>query len=419
AFRKDRVGDPAPYVYKSTDYGKSWTKLVNGLRAGEPVRVVREDPERKGLLYAGTETGMYVSFDGGAKWQTFSGNLPVVPVTDLDVKHGDLIVGTEGRAFWIVDDLSIVRQHADSIMAAGVHLYKPRTAHLLGGGGGFGSPRNAGRNPPNGATVYYSLASTPDSADTVKLEILEASGVVVRSYSNKEGTGTSKLAPKAGVNAYSWDLRRTAPTTLTGIVLFGAPGNGGTRVTPGMYQVRLTAAGTTRTQSFEVKNDPRLSTPPAQVAERDSVARLLVTRIGEIHDAVLRVRDLKTQVQGIVTRAKDADSAKAIATSGGAIVKKIETLDPRMTTKAQNGQDIINFANGINGQYGFLLGQVEGNPVLTQPVKERLLELERLWASLRAEVEAVETGDVAAFNRLLAAAKVEPVIVKKKPNTVM
>jgi len=252
----------------------------------------------------------------------------------------------------------------------------------------------------------------------VRLEFLDSKGAVVRSYSNKEGTGPSRLAPKAGVNTFAWDLRRPAPTTLPGVLLFGAPG-AGARVLPGTYSVRLTVGTTTRTQSFEVKQDPRRETPMPQLVERDSVANLLVTRIGEIHDAVLRVRDLKTQVQGFVTRTKEADSAKAIGAMGGTIVKKLETADPKLTTKAQNGQDIINYANGINGQYGFLLGQVEGNPVLTQGVKERLAELERLWRTLRTEVETIENVDIAAFNKLLQASKVEGVIGKKKPGTVM
>ncbi|MBK8647572.1 MAG: exo-alpha-sialidase [Gemmatimonadetes bacterium] len=198
AYRKDRVGDPAPYIYRSTDFGKTWTTLVNGLRAGEPVRVVREDPERKGLMYAGTETTVYISYDGGARWQLFAGNLPVVPVTDLEVRHGDLIASTEGRAFWILDDLSVIRQHADSLASAAAHLYQPRTALLVGGGGGFGGGAGAnmvGRNPRSGAVINYRLASAPDSATTVRLEFLDSKGAVVRSYSNKEGNGT--VAPRS------------------------------------------------------------------------------------------------------------------------------------------------------------------------------------------------------------------------------
>jgi photosystem II stability/assembly factor-like uncharacterized protein len=419
SFRKDRVGDPTPHIFRSTDYGRSWTRLVNGLRDGEPVRVVREDPERRGLMYAGTETGVYLSYDGGARWQPFSGNLPVVPITDLEVRHGDLIAATEGRAFWILDDLSVIRQHADSVVAAGAHLYRPRAAWLLPGGGCFGGGGGSrvGRNPPGGAQVFYRLASAPDSATTVKLEFLDGRGAILRTLSNREATGGTRLTPQAGANAANWDLRRTAPTQLAGVVLFGAPPGGGSRVSPGTYTVRLTVGSIVRTQPLEVRQDPRVGATPPQVAERDSLANHLVARIGEMHDAVLRLRDVKTQVQGFVTRTKDADSAKAIATSGGAIVKKVESLDPRLTTKATNGQDIINYANGINGQFGFLLGQIEGNPVVTQGARERLAELERLWRALRAEVEAVE-ADVEAFNRLLQSAKIEGVVAKPKPRVV-
>jgi photosystem II stability/assembly factor-like uncharacterized protein len=417
AFRRDRLGDPAPLIYKSTDFGRTWIRLVSGLREGEPVRVVREDTERRNLLYAGTETGVYVSYDGGARWQPFPVGLPIVPITDLEVRHGDLIAATEGRAFWILDDLGPIRQHADSVVSAAAHVYTPRAA-IHGQSGGFGNPTNAGRNPPAGATVYYRLATAPDSAATVTVEFLDVRGTVIRTLSNKEGTGSARLAPKAGINRVTWDLRRAAPTQLPGVLLFGAPGNAGARVTAGNYQVRLKVGDVVRTQPLVIRNDPRLQATQAQVAERDSVANLLVQRITEMHDAVLRMRDVKTQVQGFVTRTKDADSAKAIAASGGAIVKKVEGLDPRLTTKASNGQDIINYANGINGQVGFLLGQIEGNPVLTQGARDRMAELELLWRALRGEIEGVE-ADVEAFNRLLAASKVEGVIGKKKPGAIM
>src|SRR5690606_36998295 len=173
-----------------------------------------------------------------------------------------------------------------------------------GGFGGFGGGSMVGRNPPSGAVVHYRLGSAPDSATTVRLEFLDSKGAVVRSYSNKEGTGPARLAPKAGYNIFAWDLRRPAPTQLPGVLLFGAPG-AGARVLPGTYTVRLTVGSTTQSQSFEVQQDPRRVTPVAQLVERDSVANLLVSRIGEIHDAVNRVRDLKTQVQGFVTRTKD------------------------------------------------------------------------------------------------------------------
>lgn len=410
AYRKDRVGDPAAHVFRSTDYGKTWTRLVSGLRENEPVRVVREDTERRGLLYAGTETGVYVSYDAGAKWMPYTG-FPVTPVTDLKVKHGDLIAATEGRAFWILDDLSVIRQRADSLSNSAVHLYAPRNAMLAGGSSG--PTRNAGRNPPFGATVYFRVASAPDSATTVKMEFLDKKGTVLRAFVSR-GDSTDRITVKAGLNSVNWNLRRTAPTRLAGILLFGAPSDGGARVAPGTYQARLTVGATVLTKSFDVLQDPRIDVPAAVIAERDSIATLLSNRIAEIHDAVLRVRDLRTQVSGFTTRTKDAPNADTIAKAGKALGDKLSKLDPRMTTKAGNGQDIINYANGINGQYGFLLGQVEGNPSLTKPVRERLVELEKLWSALRGEVEQVETVDVAAFNALLQAGKVQGLITPAK-----
>ncbi|MBP7549098.1 MAG: glycosyl hydrolase [Gemmatimonadaceae bacterium] len=423
AFRKDRVGDPEPYLFRSTDYGRTWTKLVAGLKAGEPVRVVREDPERRGLLYVGAENGAYFSVDAGATWQRFSG-MPVTPVTDLEVRHGDLIASTEGRAFWILDDLSPLRQHSAEVARAAAHLYAPRRAILLAGGGGFGGGgggTRVGRNPPTGGTVHFRLAAAPDSSTKVSLEFLDARGVVLRTYSDRSGAGPARLAARAGLNTFTWDLRREAPTTLQGVQLFGAPSGGGAKVLPGRYQVRLTVGAFAQTQPFDVVNDPRLEPIPAAViAERDSIANLLVARIGEIHDAVLRVRDVRAQVAGIVTRTATDPMADSIAAEGKKLTTKAESLDPRMTTKAGNGQDIINYANGINGQFGFLLGQVEGNPGLTAQIRERLAELERMWGALRAEVEVLETTDVERFNQLLERAKVPGLITPKpKPRVVM
>ncbi|MBY0491637.1 MAG: glycosyl hydrolase [Gemmatimonadaceae bacterium] len=413
SFRKDRLGDYTPHVYVSRDYGATFTEMVSGFRPNEPVRVVREDPARKGLLYAGTETGVYVSYDGGA-WMPFTG-FPVTPVTDLAVKHGDLIASTEGRAFWILDDLSVLRQRADSLASAAVHLYAPRPAVLLASGTAPAG-KGAGANPAFGATVYFRLAAAPDSVTTVSVEFLDSKGTVVRSFASKDSL--NKLTAKAGLNSLYWNLRRAAPARLGTVLLFGAPNDGGAHVSPGQYSVRLTftqgGKSTVLTRPLTVQNDPRVTTPVALVAERDSVANLLSTRINEIHESVLRLRDVKGQVAGFVQRAKETSAPDTIAAAGKALTGKLDKMDPRLTTKAANGQDIINYANGINGQYGFLLGQVEGNTQLTQPVKDRLVELEKIWAALRAEVEQIELVDVPAFNKLLESKGVPGVVSAKK-----
>jgi hypothetical protein len=431
ALRMDRHGDYAPYAFKSTDYGKTWTRINNGLRDGEPVRVIREDTERRGLLFAGTETGVYVSYDGGGNWQPFSRNLPITPISDLSVRHGDLYAATEGRAFWALDDLSPLRQMNDQVAKADVYLYAPRTAVF---GGGPSTPTTtAGRNPSPGANIFFSLAKAPDSVQVVKLEMLDASGRVLREYprvvpgapapaavSGPQGPVRTMPNPKAGLNAFQWDLRADPPTSLPGnINIWGGP-SGGYLVSPGKYQVRLTVGSTVQTQPFDVRADPRLNTPPAEIAARDSLSRAINARVGEIHDALLRIRDVKEQVSKFVDRTKETSVSVAIAGKGKDIVAKVDTLEPKLSTKAANGQDVINYRNGINAQYSFLLGNVEGSDIVTQPSRERFAELEKLWSALRAQVETIELQDVPAFNKLLLDAGVSGVILKaQKPQIVM
>jgi photosystem II stability/assembly factor-like uncharacterized protein len=429
AFRMDRRGDYTPHAFRSTDYGRSWTRITNGLRAEEPVRVVREDPERRGLLYAGTETGVYLSYDGGASWQPFSRNLPIVPVTDLEVRHGNLYASTEGRAFWALDDLTAVRQMSAQVAKDSVHLFAPRVALL--GGAPAAPTTTAGRNPPPGANVYFTLARAPDSAQVVKLEFLDQSGKVLRTFNRAPATPAASpggggggapaapFRPVAGLNAYQWDLRADPPTSLPGNINIWGTTNG-YLVPPGRYQVRLTVGSTVQAQTFEVRNDPRVTTPAAELAARDSLARTINARIGEINDALIRLRDVKEQVSKFVERTKDAPSAAAIAGKGKAITAAVDTLDPQLSTKAANGQDVINYRNGINAQYAFLLGNVEGNDVVSQPARERFAELERLWPALRARIETLEQQDVPAFNKLLQEAGVTGVIVQgKKPRLTM
>jgi hypothetical protein len=427
AFRMDRHGDYTPYAYKSTDYGKTWTLITKGLRAGEPVRVVREDPAKRGLLYAGTETGVYISFDGGGNWQSLSRNLPAVPIADLDVRHDDLYAATEGRAFWALDDLSALRQLSPQMVASPAHLFTPRAA--LRGGGPSPATTSAGRNPPSGANIYYWLASAPDSTTDFKLEFLDGAGKTIRTFEKSKPAAPGspaptppgpRLEPKAGLNAFQWNLRANPPTALPGnISMFGGPTDG-YLIPPGQYQVRMTYATTTQTDALEVLPDPRLATPAAEIAAHDSLAKLINTRVGEINESLIRLRDVKDQIAKFVERSKDAPNAPAIAAQGKLIGEKTDTLGPKLSTKAANGQDIINYRNGINAQYVFLLGNLEGNDIVTQPVRDRLVELEKLWSALRTQVETIEQQDVPELNKLLEAGKVDGVIVPKpKPKVIM
>ncbi len=221
-----KLDDLKPYIFKTTDFGKTWTKITSGIPDGAYTHAVREDTVQKNLLYAGTETGIYVSFDGGANWQSLQLNLPNSPIHDLIVKNDDLIVATHGRSFWILDDLTPLRA-AGAQAATETMLYKPRLTYRLRWPDFFERRQPVGDNPPNGAIIYYYLATAPKGV--VTLEFLDTSGKVVRRYSNEEKKEAEtppewpdqtppeeKIPTDVGVNRFAWDLRLQGPTPLAG-----------------------------------------------------------------------------------------------------------------------------------------------------------------------------------------------------------
>ena len=264
-----QLGDFKPYIYKTDDYGKSWTLLTtgaNGIPADAPTRVVREDPDRPGLLYAGTEFGMYVSFDDGARWRPLQLNLPVTPITDIAVHRNDLVLSTQGRAFWILDDLTPLHQLSDAVVAERAHLFKPRTAiryHYRAGFGGPESDRGASDDlpeyPPAGAMIDYWLAS---AGTPVTIDILDAKGVVIRTFSSDSTRdtsaariGTPRLPSRAGLNRVVWDMSYPGPWSAGGA---GRRGGSGPMAAPGRYTVRLTSNGQSSTQPLDLMADPRV-----------------------------------------------------------------------------------------------------------------------------------------------------------------
>jgi len=293
------LGDFAPYIYRTDDYGKTWIKLTdghNGIAADEPTRVVREDPVRPGLLYAGTEFGMYVSFDNGGHWQSFQLNLPVTPVTDIKLAHGDLILSTQGRSDWILDNLGPLRQLTPQVAASSDFLFKPATAIRSGGRGGFGGRGAVGpQYPATGATVGYYLASAPPAP--LKLEFLNAAGKVVASFSSNaaaapaggrgggrgRGARAARLEATPGMHRYTWDLRY--------------PNNGPTAV-PGNYSVRLSTGSWSQTQPLVIKEDPRVTADGVTTAD-----------LQEQFDHNMRVLALVQQVNKLVARVRAADQS--------------------------------------------------------------------------------------------------------------
>ncbi len=420
--------DHSPQFFRTTDYGRTWTRISGNLPAEEAGRVVREDPERRGVLYAGTEAGAYVSYDGGVRWESLQRNLPRVPVSDLQVRRGDLVAATEGRSFWILDDISPLRQRSDAIQRVSAHLYAPRAAYLVE----RGDPAvpGMGRNPPAGAMVYYWLAAA-DTTVPITMEFIDAAGVSVRKYSSK-GSSTPPLTPtppptppptllpmKAGLNRFVWNLRREDPTRVQGLMTVGQIR--GNRVPPGKYQVKLTAGGRTMTQPIDVLADPRVEVTDADRAAYIAMSNAAYQRVSELHEAVVRMRDVREQVNGLMGRTKELPNTREIAAAGKGIADSVAALDGRLVSpKARTFQDVVNFRNGLNDQYLFMMEALdETDPPVTQGFRDRFRDLDAEWAGHQRRIERLFDVDVANFNKLVQAGGATPVIIQKpKPRPV-
>jgi len=398
--------DMAPYIFKSTDYGKTWEKRVDGVPAESWAHVVREDPVRKDLLYAGTEHGIFVSFNGGRTWQSLQLNLPVTPVTDLQVhRSGDLVAATSGRAFWILDDVSPLRQAAENL--GPVHLFQPRAAVRTNlGAAGANLPPRLGKNPPAGAILDFYLAKE----GTVKLEIRDSAGDVVRTYSNekKEGQTNPDLKVKIGMNRTNWDLRYDTPAAIPGVFLFG--GVHGRKAIPGMYEVRLTAAGETKTAKLEVRDDPRVKTTPRQYAEQSKLLGEVFAAFDDLHKSVIRLRAVRTQIEDLVKRASD----KNVESAGKALAEKLTAEEDALIQKRTvDMQTVINFPVRLDHHLLVLANDVDDSGELTDGARKRAADLLKQWNEHKTTLAGLFGSELDAFNKQVAGAKVPHVTVPK------
>ncbi len=301
AVNRYKLDDFGPYIFKTTDYGRSWRAIVRGIPDGHFIRVVREDPARRGLLYAGGEFGVYVSFDDGEHWQSLQLNLPVTPVRDMVVKENDLVLATHGRSFWILDDLTPLYQLNGEVAAADVHLFEPRATFRMGGGGFGGFMPGVGNNPPSGAVVHYYFADEPE--EEVKLAFLEADGTEIREFSSKPEGGREEgdVSVEAGMNRFVWNLRYPDASSFPGMIMWAGT-TSGPRAAPGTYQVRLTVGDRELTETFEVVKDPRIDATQADLQEQFDFLVRIRDRVSEANDAVARIRDIRGQVDAAVQR---------------------------------------------------------------------------------------------------------------------
>ena len=410
--------DFRPYLYKTTDYGKTWKKIVNGIPDHSFTRVVREDPNRKGLLIAGTEYGLYISFDDGETWKPFQLNLPVTPITDVafQKRENELVVATQGRSFYVLDDVPMLYQLNDGIPNTEVHLFQPKDAYRFGaggrGGGGRGAVPGVGQNPPAGAVVYYWLKDQPKGE--VTLEFLDASGKLVKKFSSKEtprpqagpedgeenpfrGAPPARLTAQAGMNRFVWNLRYPDAVTFPGLIMWAGSVTG-PRVAPGKYQVRLTTEGKTETQSFEVKKDPRLDTTPDDYARQLSLSLQIRDKLSETNEGVVRIRAVRKQLEDYAKR-----DDKRVADAAEALIKRLAAVEEELyQTKNRASEDPLNFPIKLNNKLAHVLSVVQSSD--NRPTDQSYMVYEDLATRVNAQLKTLNslmTTDLAAFNKLI------------------
>jgi photosystem II stability/assembly factor-like uncharacterized protein len=460
AVERHKMDDFAPYIFKTTDFGKSWSKLVTGLPATDYVHAVRVDPSRAGLLFAGTEQGVYVSFDDGGHWQTLQINLPAVPVNDLVIKKNnnhsnDLVLATHGRSFWVLDDITSLEQYEESVPQQEAHLFSPAAAsHTVFGGSGFRAQGNVGKNPPAGAVVDYWLktslkksdkkeaAGVADSkskteeagqgeeekkkeeAPKITLEILDSSGKVIRKFPKKEEPAAEEesfferdrsgenLPADAGLNRFVWDLRYEGATKVPRAPLWGG-GTEGPVALPGTYQVRLTVLGKSYTVPLEIKADPRRKVSQEDLAKQFDLLVKIRDKVTETDDAIIQIRDVREQVNAENKRLKNDPREKTVADAGKALDKKMTAVEEELIqTKAKSGQDVLNFPVRLNNHLvalGGVVGSADSAP--TKQSYEVFAMLSQAVDEQLAKWKALVSTDVAAYNNLVKQQEVPAIMV--------
>jgi len=442
---RHRLDDFKPYAFRTEDYGKSWTPISAGLAQNAYLHVIRRDPARSGLLYAGTEAGIMMSYDDGAHWQSLQLNLPVVPVHDL-VVHGDsLAVATHGRAFWIVDDLSPVRQWAPTIPSETAHLFKPASAnHTVFGGRGGELRYFGGANPPGGAVISYTLSAQigkprpakdadkdadkkdKDKTDPldarISLDILDASGKLIRHFPEAEdakspgedeskaelededeeegGPKPAKVSHLAGFNSFVWDLRTEKALAIKGAPLW-AGSVAGPKVLPGHYQVRLTVDGASQIQPLEILPDPRGTATPEELAQQFALHSAINALLTDVHDAVLDIRATRVKIMAAKKAATGPQAAKVAAAGDALDAKLTEIEEILIQPRSHASEDALNFPVRLNNMLA-ALGALVGTGDAAPTVQEQAMysELNGETVPVLARWRELKNGDVAAFEKL-------------------
>ena len=408
-----KLGDYKPYLYHTTDYGQSWTLIVNGIAKEHFTRALRADPVEKGLLYAGTESGMYVSHDNGQHWHPFQLNLPIVPITDLHVKGHHLIAATQGRSLWMIDDLSPIRQLNKDFASYKHRLFAPAPAYRMGGGQ-YKKVKKAGLNHPGGAMIYFYLNYEEQDSIDAALSFYEKGGDLIRSFSTKAKEKKDKLKIEPGSNTFVWDLRYPDAEKFKDMILWWGSLKG-PKAVPGEYEVELAVGTDTIRQSFEVLKDPRSTVSVADIQQQFDFVHDINTKVTEAHTAIQEIREIRKQLKHFTSRWKGDEEKEALIDASNEIDSIMTSVEKELyQTQNKSAQDPLNFPIKLTNKLAHLnslMGMGDFPPTAQAiTVKNELVQAidEQL-----AIFNAVKEERIPAFNKMVQKAAVDAVIIEE------
>ena len=395
---KYKTGDYRPYIYKTENYGKSWKLIVNGIGNEDFTRALRADPKRNGLLYVGTERGMYISFDDGKNWEQFQLNLPIVPITDLAIKNDNLIAATQGRSLWIIDDLTPFHQLNKDLMRQEILLYKPQDAYRLGGGNGRTS-RTAGTNHPGGVAIYYFIKEKEEK-DTISLSIIDANDNLVKKFSTKPNKDKkeAKLDVEEGNNIFYWNMMHDGSEQVKGMILWWASLNGPMAL-PGDYKVELSVNNKKRTQPFRLLRNQASEASEADMKAQFDFINDINKKVTEIHTALKNVKKVSAQIATLKKSISKKKQHKELIEFADFLVKEMTIIEETLyQTKSKSGQDPLNYPIRLNNKLAHINSLTRvGNYKPTQQeidfkdeiTKQIDIELAKLYSLFENQVQVL------------------------------
>ena len=402
-----KLGDFAPYLYKTTDYGKTWTKITNGIENEHFTRVLREDPKQKGLLYAGTETGMYVSFNDGIKWNKFQLNLPIVPITDLALKDNNLIVATQGRSIWVIDDLTVLHQLNTSDKGTDIKLFAPKDSYRTKGRAATQPSLTSGQNHPNGVVTHFYLKNINEK-DSISLTYTTMAGDTLGNFSTFAEEKKNKLKLEKGGNTHIWDTRGKGAEKLKGMILWWANLDGAKAV-PGSYKVHLNVNGTNQSETFKILPDPRAEVSVADMQKQYDFISSINETIDKAHQSIKKIRKINENLDAFTKKYKDNETTKALVEKAKMMKENFSDIEKALyQTKNRSNQDPLNFPIKLTNKLGHLnsLVSIDDFP----PTEQDIAVKNEMTAKINTQLDAFNAlveKEMKDFNAQFNALKLE------------